>query len=214
MTADVKADKDSDVEAAQKGEADMLWYIMKTWTGREEKLIREIHRSVSPGMYLECFMIGQERIWRKQQHNVLHIEPLLPGCVFITCRETEPLFRRLELIPAISRLLASGEMNMLPLMKEDAEFLERISGADHIVRLSHVEKQPDGTITGINGPLELFRGSVERYQFKKRYALARHSFLGEDISFSLGILLDEDLEQRMIYEGLGVSAEEPVRAIG
>lgn len=192
----------------------MLWYIMKTWTGREDELVREIRRCVPPGMYLECFVIGQERIWRKQQHNVLHIEPLLPGCVFITCRETEPLFRRLELIPSISRLLASREMNLLPLMKEDAEFLEKISGDDHIVRLSRVEKLSDGTITGICGPLAAFAGSVERYQFKKRYAIARHRFLGEDTSFSLGILLDEDMGQRMLYEGLGVKAEEPMRAIG
>ena len=191
----------------------MLWYMMKTWTGREEELVREIHRTIPPGMYHECFLIGQERIWRKQQHNVLHIEPLLPGCVFITCQETEPLFRRMERIPAMSRLAASGEMNMLPLMKEDAEFLEKISGEDHIVRLSHVKKS-DGIITGITGPLEAFGGSVERYQFKKRYAIAKHRFLGEAASFSLGILLDEDMDQRMIYEGLGVSAEEPMRAIG
>ena len=189
----------------------MLWYMMKTWTGREEELVREIHRTVPPGMYHECFFIGQERIWRKQQHNVLHIEPLFPGYVFITCRETEPLFRRMERIPAMSRLAASSEMNMLPLMKEDAEFLEKISGEDHIVRLSHVKKS-DGIITEITGPLEAFGGSVERYQFKKRYAIAKHRFLGEDASFSLGILLDEDMG--MIYEGLGVRAEEPMRAIG
>ncbi len=192
----------------------MLWYIMKTWTGREEELVREIHRTVPPGMYRECFTIGQERIWRKQQHNVLHIEPLLPGCVFITCLETEPLFRRLERIPAMSRLIASGEMNMLPLMKEDAEFLEKISGEDHIVRLSRIEKETDGTVTRITGPLSVFDGRVERYQFKKRYAIARHRFLGEEASFSLGILLDEDRDQRMLYEGLGVKAEEPMRAIG
>ncbi len=192
----------------------MLWYMLKTWTGREEELIREIRRTVPPGMYHECFLIRVERIWRKQQHNVLHTELLFPGCVFITCRQTEPLLRRLEMVPAMSRMIALGGMNLLPLMKTDAEFLEQISGEDHLVRLSRVEKEADGTVMKVSGPLEAFGGDVERYQFKKRYAIARHRFLGEDMSFSLGILLEEDIENRVLYEGLGVSAEEPMRAIG
>ena len=115
----------------------MQWYLLKTWVGREAELIKEIRRTVPPYMYGECFVIRQERIWRKQQRSVVHVEPLFPGCVFLTCRETGQLFKRLEQIPSMAGLMAHGSLTVLPMMKEDVDFLTKISGPDHMVRLSY-----------------------------------------------------------------------------
>ena len=189
----------------------MQWYMIKTWIGREEELVREIHRTVPPAYYHECFIIRQERLWRRQQSSILHTEPLLPGCVFITCREPGTLLARLAQIPLMARRIACGDVTLLPLMPEDADFLETLSGSGRLVRLSYIDKDMDGTVTGVAGPLRIFGDHIDRYQFKKRFAVARHTFLGEERAFSLGIALKEDLRQNGICPGLPAGVIYPER---
>ena len=62
----------------------MQWYLIKTWAGREEELVKKIRRTIPKQRFCECFVIYQERIWRKQQKSIVHVEPLFPGCVFLT----------------------------------------------------------------------------------------------------------------------------------
>ena len=40
----------------------MDWYLLKTWTGREDEMVKEIRRTVPPGLYQDCFVITQERM--------------------------------------------------------------------------------------------------------------------------------------------------------
>ncbi|MCI8661447.1 MAG: hypothetical protein HFG54_14590 [Lachnospiraceae bacterium] len=187
----------------------MQWYLLKTWVGREAELIKEIRRTVPPYMYGECFVIRQERIWRKQQRSVVHVEPLFPGCVFLTCRETGQLFKRLEQIPSMAGLMAHGSLTVLPMMKEDVDFLTKISGPDHMVRLSYVTKNEQGQICNMSDPLKACQGQIERYQFKKRYAMVRHWLWGEEQAIVMGIILKEDAERKLLYENMEVSVEIP-----
>lgn len=187
----------------------MLWYLLKTWVGKEEELVKEIQRTVPSYMYRECFVIYQERIWRKQQRSVIHVEPLFPGNAFLTCREPDPLSGRLEQIPSMAKLMACGNLTVLPMMREDGEFLTKISGKDHIVRLSYVLKDEQGQICKISDPLQACRGQIERYQFKKRYAMVRHRLWGEDQAIALGIILKEDAERKLLYGNMEVSVEMP-----
>ena len=67
----------------------MLWYVLQTRTGEEGKLTELIHKMVPKELYEDCFVIYQERIWRRQQKSIVHVEPMWPGCVFLTCKEGE-----------------------------------------------------------------------------------------------------------------------------
>ena len=87
--------------------------------------------------------------------------------MFLTCEGTSSPINRLEQIPAIANLVASGGLTIFPMMKEDGEFLKKISGEDHMVRLSYVLKDEQGQICGISEPLQTCRGQIEKYQFKK-----------------------------------------------
>lgn len=179
----------------------MLWYLFKTWVGREKELVRMIRRTVPPEMYQECFVIEQERIWRKQQRSIVHMELLFPGCVFFTCKEKRfPLsfLEYLERIPDVAQWTSCGVLTIFPMMREDAEFLTGISGADHVVRLSSVKKDPDGRICRISDPLASCMGQIVRYQFKKRYAMVRRRLWGEEQAIVLGIMLEEDGERKCL----------------
>ena len=96
--------------------------------------------------------------------------------------------------------MAWGSFSLLPMMKEDGDFLEKISGEDHVVRLSYVEKDKNGKIDQVLGPLKRCAGQVERYQFKKRYAMVRHRLWGEDQAIVMGIILKEDRGRILLYE--------------
>ncbi len=219
----------------------MLWYLLRTWTGKEEELVKEIRRTVPPHMYNEAFVIYSERIWRRQGRSIVHADPMFPGCAFLTCNETQPLFRRLEQIPAMSRLMAMGYLAMFPLQECDARFLEEISGEDHVVRLSQVLKEnttnedqkstdrlkeqtdSDGEncsvrindVTNkteivsyrISGPLTNFLTGVESIDFKKRFVKLRRTLWGEDMVLALGIVLNEDVEEKIRLYNLDVSVE-------
>lgn len=178
----------------------MRWYLLKTWAGKEEELVKEIHRTVPPQMYKECFVIYQERIWRKQQKSIVHTEPLFPGCVFLTCQEIKPLFYHTEYTPpSITAQISCGSLSIFPMTEEDAAFLERISGDNHIVKLSYVGKDDKGNICRLSEPLNGCQGQIERMQFKKRYAMIRHRLWGEEQVLVLGIILKEDAGQTFFY---------------
>ena len=172
------------------------WYLLKTWAGREEELVQEIRRTVPRHMYKECFVIYQERIWRKQQKSIVHVEPLFPGCVFLTCSSLESATSRIGRIPAVARWRRSASLEILRMTEADGEFLAELSGKEHRVKLSCVLKDEQGKICKLSGPLKLYQEQIERIQFKKRYAMVRHRLWGEEQAIVLGIMLEEDAELR------------------
>ena len=184
----------------------MLWYLLKTWAGREEELVKVIHKTIPSYQYKECFVIYQERIWRRQQRSIVHRERLFPGCVFLTCEDSgkeDFLPRCPEKNPDIGNRMAWGNIAILPMMPKDGEFLEKISETDHVVRLSYVQKEEGGEIALVSGPLKKCAGQMERIQLKKRYAVVRCRLWGEEQAIVLGIMLREDKGRMFFNAGAG-----------
>lgn len=69
-----------------------MWYVLQTTTGQEEKLVQMIQELVAPELYEDCFVAYYERVWRKQQQSVVHVERLFPGYVFVVTQNPEELF--------------------------------------------------------------------------------------------------------------------------
>lgn len=171
------------------------WYLLKTWAGMEEELVKEIRRRIPSNVYQECFVIYQERVWRKQQRSIVHRELLFPGCVFLI---GEPANER-EINYFVTEWFSwHSELHLLPMMRKDIQFLERISGKEHLVKLAYVQKDEEGNIHALSEPLNGCRGQIERFQLKKRYAMVRCPLWGEEQVLVLGIMLKED-ENRMFW---------------
>ena len=194
----------------------MQWYLLKTWAGREEELVAEIRRMLPHTLINECFVIVQERIWVRQKRNIIHEEALFPGCVFLTCESRglslkdscmpsgntkeilqdscmpscnveESRRQKAEQAAAGAEdILWGRRWNFLPLMQEDARFLEELSGREHRVKLSYVQKDEEGKISRLSEPLKGCQGQIERFQFKKRYAIIRLTLLGEEKLYPWG----------------------------
>ena len=57
----------------------MQWYVLQTRTGEEEKLVDLVHKLVPDYLYGTCFVVRQEQLWRRRQHNLIHVKYTFPG---------------------------------------------------------------------------------------------------------------------------------------
>ncbi len=176
-----------------------MWYVMQTMTGEEAELVQMIKTLVSPDSYKECFVAYYERVWRKQQESIIHVERLCPGYVFIISDTPWELYLELKRVPAMSKLIFAGEQGFLPLEKEEESFFQDLLANEKIVKLSYVETDGKGKVYRISGPLEKYTDRVLKYQFKKRYAIIRFKILGIEKTVALGIILREDVRQEIAY---------------
>ncbi len=180
------------------------WYVIQTYTGREEKLVKMVQRVVPRQFYQGCFVIYHEQLWKRQQENQVHIRRSFPGYVFITSEDPESLFLCLKKVPSMSKLLADGalaetEFTFIPLHQEEAAFLERLMDEDHIIRLSYVATDGKDHITYISGPLEACGDSNVNYRFRKRYASIKLMLSGEEKEVRLGLILNDDIRRELSY---------------
>ena len=177
----------------------MLWYVLQTRTGEEEKLTGLIRRMVPRESYKECFVVYQEQLWRRLQKNFVHVKRAFPGYVFIISKEPEALFFCLKKVPAMAKMMADEDFFFLSLEKEEAEFLQKIMDEDHVIGLSYLLTDGQGKILKVSGPLEVCMPQVIKYQYGKRHVLVRLKLLGKEKTILLGIVLKEDIDQGLGY---------------
>lgn len=176
-----------------------MWYVLQTITGQEEELVHMIKEVVPTHVYSDCFVAYYERVWRRQQQSIVHVERLFPGYVFIVSDNPNELYLELKRVPAMSKLISAGKFEFLPIEREEEAFFHALLTEERIVRLSYVETDGRGNIYRISGPLKQFADQVVKFQFKKRYAIIRFHMLGMEKTGILGIILREDVRQEIAY---------------
>lgn len=176
-----------------------MWYVIQTMSGQEEHVIQMIRKIVPSELYTDCFTLYYERLWRKQQKSIVHVERLFSGYVFIITDCPQEIFFHLKDVPALSKLMSDPNFVFLPLNQDEETFFSQVSDDEHVVRLSYVKTGAGGHILRISGSLSSFADRVVKYNFKKRYAIVELDFLNKKKTVVLGILLDEDIRQELEY---------------
>lgn len=176
-----------------------MWYVLQTLTGKEEELTRMVNKIIPHELYSDCFVAYYERIWRRQGQSIVHIERLFPGYVFIVSPRPIELFHALKKVSAMSKLISDGFFTFLALEKEEEEFLQDMLGDNRIVSLSYVKTDGRGNVDIVSEPLKHYISQVVRFQLKKRYVILKLRMLGKDKTIVLGIILNEDIRQEIIY---------------
>ena len=177
----------------------MLWYVIQTYTGREERLMQMIRRVVPGGLYGDCFVVYHEQLRNRKQENQIHIERVFPGYAFITSDDPDELFFQLKRIPAMSKMLAAGEFCFTPLETPEAEFLDSVMDEDHVIRLSYAATDGRDHVNYLCGPLEVCGERILQYQFRKRYASVRLHISGQEKEVRMGIILNDDIRRELSY---------------
>lgn len=186
-----------------------MWYVIQTMTGKEEELVHMIKELVPAELYTDCFVAYYERVWRKQQQSVVHVERLFPGYVFIVSDMPRELYLHLKLVPAMSKMIADGNFNFLSIEEEEEAFFQNMLKNQHIVQLSYVELDSKGRIFRVHGPLKEYTSAIVKAQYKKRYVIIRLKMMGTYKSIALGVILKEDVQQEIRYGKVEAPLEMP-----
>ncbi|MCI9535823.1 MAG: hypothetical protein HFG53_13665 [Lachnospiraceae bacterium] len=171
----------------------MLWYVLQTKTGQEEKLAELIPKMIPKNLYEECFVIYQEQLWRRKQQNFVHVRPAFPGYVFITSKDPEALFFCLKRIPIMAKMMVDEECFFLSVEKEESEFLDRLMNENHVICLSYLSTDGRGKILHVSGPLKECVDGIIKCRYGKRHVLVRVRLHGEEKTVLFGVVLKEDI---------------------
>ena len=186
-----------------------MWYVLQTTTGREEELVQMVREIVPSSLYSECFVAYYERVWRRQQESVVHVERMFPGYAFIVSDAPKELYLRLKEVPAMSKMIADGSFNFLPIEQDEEAFFQNMLGSRHIVQLSYVELNSKGRILKVAGPLKQYVPDIVKAQYKKRYVIIRLKMMGVYKTIALGVILKEDIQQEIRYGKVETPVELP-----
>ena len=177
----------------------MPWYVIQTYTGREQKLVEMIRRVVPGELYGECFVLYHEQLRCREQKNQVHIGRIFPGYAFITSDDADGLFLHLKKVPAMSKMMTTGEFIFTPLESKEADFLGTIMDEDHVIRLSYAATDGRDHVTYLSGPLQDCGERILNYQFRKRYASVRLCISGQEKEVRMGIILNDDIRREVAY---------------
>ena len=177
----------------------MLWYVIQTYTGKEEQLVQMIRRQVPEECYGECFVAYYEQLRDRKQENQIHILRLFPGYIFISSDDVDRLFQSFKMLPAMTKIMSSGAFAFTPLYAGEAEFLKEMMDPDHVVRLTYVSTDGRDHISYLSGPLQKCRDQIRAYQFRKRCAQVSLRIAGQEKIVRMGIILNDDVRREMAY---------------
>lgn len=189
----------------------MLWYVIQTYTGREEQLVKMLRRQLPKDCYGECFVAYYEQLRDRRQENQIHILRLFPGYIFISTDYVDRLFRYMKTVPAMTKIMSSGEFLFTPLYDGEAEFLLAMMDSDRVVRLTYVATDGHNHITYMAGPLEQCASRIRAYQFRKREAQVRLTVAGQEKIVRMGIILNDDIRRETAYGKVEARISTPER---
>lgn len=145
-----------------------MWYVMQVRTGLEENIRLQCQREISSDVLKGCFIpYYEEKRHIKGEWRILK-RILFPGYVFLNTEELELLCIDLKHIQGFARLLRTGD-EVIPLTKDEVDFLETFSGKERIVSIS-MGVIENSKVRVISGPLVGKEGYIKKIDRHKRKA--------------------------------------------
>lgn len=169
-----------------------MWYVIQTLGGEEERTADMIRKMVSSCYMEECFVPKRERmkkfhgVWNKVEEVLFH------GYVFVVSEQPEKLYRELQQIPRLTKVLGREDQYFFSLSKEDELFVRKIGNRDYKTSISQIELMEGKQIRVIEGPLKGFVGDVVKMNLHKREVIIQVEFMGGQKKLHLGIEMIED----------------------
>lgn len=166
-----------------------MWYVVQVFTGTEEKTRLQCQNSISSDVIEDCFIPYYEEKKHIRGEWVIQKKILFPGYLFFITTEIEKLYRELQYIQGLTKLLKTGE-DVVSLTEEEVNFLISFGGKEQIVPLS------EGIIVNskvkvLSGPLVGREGYIRKIDRHKRKALLEIAMFGRMLKVQMGLEIVE-----------------------
>lgn len=162
------------------------WYAVQVRCGKEEKIVRACDILVDRHVLNECFIprCKKKKKFKGQWHIIDDI--LFKGYVFMISDHVDDLFNELKKIPDLTKLLGNDGKDIFPIYKEEAMFLTRFGGDEHIVEISSGYIEGDNIFI-TNGPLVGQEGNIVKIDRHRRMAYVEVSLFGQVTTVHVGL---------------------------
>ena len=162
-----------------------MWYVVQVYSGREEYARELIEKYVCRENIEACKIPLYARMRKQDEQWYPETKVLFPGYLFVKTQNVIRLYERLRSIPRMTRLLGTGN-EIVPITKEEEQFLVRIGGDELIIGMSKgiIEQ---GKVTIMSGPLRNMEGSIRKINRHKRLAWVEVKLFGREMNVPLGL---------------------------
>lgn len=183
-----------------------MWYAIQTVNGQEQQVCTWINQRMDHILFERCFVPLYEDVWRKEGVGHISVKKTFAGYVFIKSDQPEAVYEELRKIPRFANLLSDQldqnnqkEKTFIPVSVEEEQFLCNIY-TDGIMRVSYIEKNSEGRVTGIIGPLEQYSDYIIKLDLPHRRAVVEIPFLGQIRRMKFGLWCEKNVQIPWIEE--------------
>ena len=183
-----------------------MWYVIQTVNGQEQQVCTWINQRMDQTLYERCFVPLFEDVWRKEGVGHISVKKTFAGYVFIKTDRPNEVYEKLREIPKLAIMLSDQldqdnkkEKTFIPVSAEEEQFLSSIY-TDGIMRVSYIEKNSNGRVTAVIGPLEQYQDYIIKLDLSHRRAVAEIPFFGQKRRIKFGLWCEKDAKIPWIEE--------------
>ena len=171
-----------------------MWYVIQTVNGEEQQVCTWINQRMDRALFRRCFVPLYEDVWRKEGIGNISIRKMFGGYLFIETDRPEDIYKELRKVPGLTILLSEEDQigkRFWPIHKEEEEFLDNVLW-DGLMRVSYIERNANGRITFVAGPLADYQEYIVKIDLPHRRAIVEMPFLGEKRRLKFGLWSSKD----------------------
>ena len=183
-----------------------MWYVIQTVNGQEQQVCTWINQRMDQTLFERCFVPLYEDVWRKKGVGHISVRKTFAGYVFIKTDRPDEVYEELRKIPKLAIMLSDQldqnnqkEKTFIPVSAEEEQFLRSIY-MDGIMRVSYIEKNSNGRVTAIIGPLEQYQDYIIKLDLSHRRAVAEIPLFGQMRRMKFGLWCEKDAKIPWIEE--------------
>ena len=183
-----------------------MWDGIQTVNGQEQQVCTWINQRMNQTLYERCFIPLFEDVWRKEGIGHISVKKTFAGYVFIKTDRPNEVYEELRRIPRLAIMLSDQmdqnnqkEKTFIPVSAEEEKFLRSIY-TDGIMRVSYIEKNSNGRVTTIIGPLEQYQEYIIKLDLSHRRAVAEIPLFGQIRRMKFGLWCERDAKIPWIEE--------------
>ncbi len=179
-----------------------MWYVIRTFTGKEDEICMWINTCVDKSLYTRCFVPLFQDVVRRGGVGHIIIRKMFDGYLFLETDKPEEVETGLKMMPGYASILSitdtDGKM-FLPISASEEVFLDTIL-VDGMMRVSYVSVYRDHKVVEAIGPLEHYVDKIVDMNLHHRRAIAKIPLMGEERRIKFGLWLENDPELELIEE--------------
>lgn len=171
-----------------------MWYMIRTVKGEEQQVCTWINQRMDSTIFNKCFIPLYEDVWRKEGIGNISIRKMFDGYLFIETDRPKDVYEKLRNVPKLTILITEKDQTgkcFWPIHKEEEEFLDNVLW-DGLMRVSYIERNANGRITFVAGPLADYQEYIVKIDLPHRRAIVEMPFLGEKRRLKFGLWSSKD----------------------